>query len=307
MVRRRQSPDAPLPGARPGLTRRSLLTSAAALGALGAAGCARIDTQAADNGGDLLDRLRATGTVRLGIASEVPYSYIDRETGDLTGQAPAIAREIFGRLGIHNFQPVLTEFGSLIPGLRSLQFDVVAAGMWINPDRCQQVIFSDPDYVAKDAFIVAAGNPLGLQSYADIATTGATAATGPGWFQRGYATGNGVPEGKIETYPDQLAGLNAVRHGRIDAFFGTAPTITAAVRGADGVESTTPFTPVVDGEEQIGAGGFAFRPAETRLRDAFNQELHQLKDSGKLLELVSPFGFTAEDMTDLTAKELCEG
>jgi polar amino acid transport system substrate-binding protein len=73
-----------------------------------------------------------------------------------------------------------------------------------------------------------------------------------------------------------------------------------------GVEATTPFTPVVDGEEQIGAGGFAFRPTETRLRDAFNAELHELKDSGELLELVSPFGFTAEDMTDLTAEELCQ-
>ncbi|WP_165985458.1 ectoine/hydroxyectoine ABC transporter substrate-binding protein EhuB [Streptomyces sp. YIM 98790] len=271
---------------------------------LGAAGCARIDTRAAEDGGDLLERLRAQGSVRLGIASEIPYSYIDTD-GNLTGQAPAIARVIFGRLGIDRFQPVLTEFGSLIPGLNALQFDVVAAGMWINPERCQKVIFSDPDYVAKDAFIVAEGNPLGLESYADIAETGARVATGPGWFQRDYALGNGVPEGNIGTYPDQLAGLNAVRHGRIDAFFGTAPTIVAAARNAAGVEATTPFTPVVDGEEQIGAGGFAFRPTETNLRDAFNVELHKLKDSGELLDIVSPFGFTEEDMTDLTAEELC--
>lgn len=290
-----------------GISRRALLLGGAvALGGLGASGCARIDTKAAEDGGDLLDRLRAQGSVRLGIASEVPYSYIDKETGKLTGQAPAIAREIFGRLGVDRFQPVLTEFGSLIPGLRSLQFDVVAAGMWINPERCQQVIFSDPDYVAKDAFIVKEGNPLGLENYADIAETGATAATGPGWFQRDYAIGNGVEASQLRTFPDQLAGLTAVRQGRIDAFFGTAPTIVAAARGAAGVEATTPFTPVVDGEEQIGAGGFAFRPTETNLRDAFNVELHKLKESGELLELASPFGFTEEDMTDLTAEELCQ-
>jgi polar amino acid transport system substrate-binding protein len=290
-----------------GISRRALLLGGAvALGGLGASGCARIDTRAAEDGGDLLERLRAQGSVRLGIASEVPYSYIDKDSGELTGQAPAIAKEIFGRLGVDRFQPVLTEFGSLIPGLRALQFDIVAAGMWINPGRCEQVIFSDPDYVAKDAFIVAEGNPLGLESYADIAETGARAATGPGWFQRDYALGNGVEPGQLSTFPDQLAGLTAVRQGRIDAFFGTAPTMVAAARAAAGVEATTPFTPVVDGEEQIGAGGFAFRPTETRLRDAFNAELHELKDSGELLELVSPFGFTAEDMTDLTAEELCQ-
>ncbi len=283
-----------------------MLGGAVALGALGATGCSRIDTSAAEAGGDQLDRLRSQGVVRLGIASEVPYSYIDRDSGKLTGQAPAIAEEIFGRLGVDSFQPVLTEFGNLIPGLRTGQFDVVAAGMWITPERCQQVIFSDPDYIAKDAFIVAEGNPLELENYEDIAASGATVATGPGWFQRDYAMGNGVEASKIGTLPDQLAGLTAVRQGRIDAFFGTAPTMVAAARGASGVESTEPFTPVVDGVEQIGAGGFAFQPTETTLRDAFNSELHEMKDSGQLLEIVSPFGFTEEDMTDLTAKELCQ-
>ncbi|NJP68317.1 ectoine/hydroxyectoine ABC transporter substrate-binding protein EhuB [Streptomyces spiramenti] len=290
-----------------GISRRALLLGGAvALGSLGLAGCSRVDTSAAEDGGDLLDRLRSQGVVRLGIASEVPYSYIDKDSGKLTGQAPAIAEEIFGRLGVDSFQPVLTEFGSLIPGLRVGQFDVVAAGMWITPERCAQVIFSDPDYVAKDAFIVAEGNPLGLENYTDIAETGATVATGPGWFQRDYAVGNGVAPGKIGTLPDQLAGLTAVRQGRIDAFFGTAPTMVSAARNTGGVEATEPFTPVVDGEEQIGAGGFAFSPTETRLRDAFNAELHEMKESGQLLEIVSPFGFTEEDMTDLTAEELCD-
>ncbi|MBB0229706.1 ectoine/hydroxyectoine ABC transporter substrate-binding protein EhuB [Streptomyces calidiresistens] len=295
-------PGSPIPPGGP--SRRTLLSGAAALGLLGitgAAGCARIDP----DGGDPLERLRARGVVRLGIASEIPYSYIDEDDGSLTGQSPAIAREIFGRLGIERFQPVLTEFGSLIPGLRARQFDVVAAGMWISPERCEQVIFSDPDYVAKDAFIVAEGNPLGITDYASLAESGATSATGPGWFQRDYAVGNGVDPGSIGTYPDQLAGLNAVRHGRIDAFFGTAPTMTAAVREGSGVEVTEPFVPVVDGEEQLGAGGFAFRPDETALRDAFNTELHDLKATGRLLELVEPYGFTEEDMTDLTAEELC--
>jgi polar amino acid transport system substrate-binding protein len=178
--------------------------------------------------------------------------------------------------------------------------------MWINPERCEQVIFSDPDYVAKDAFIVAEGNPKGLETYEDLVETGASGATGPGWAQRGYALGSGVDPSQLTTFQDQLAGLTAVKQGRVDAFFGTAPTMTAAARSASGVEATTPFIPVVDGEEQIGAGGFAFRPTETKLRDAFNVELHKLKDSGRLLELVSPFGFTEEDLTDLTAEELCQ-
>ena len=62
-----------------------------------------------------------------------------------------------------------TEFGSLIPGLNSQQFDVVSAGMYINPSRCEQVLFSDPEYQMLDAFIVRKGNPKNLHTYEDIA------------------------------------------------------------------------------------------------------------------------------------------
>lgn len=244
--------------------------------------------------------------MRLGIASEVPYSYIDEDTGDLTGMAPAIAEVIFGRLGVDNFQPVLTEFGSLIPGLRSMQFDVVAAGMGINPDRCGSVIFSDPDHAAMDAFIVEAGNPLGLENYADLVESGAQIATGPGWYQQGYALDSGVDPDNISTFPDQLAGMLAVEQGRIDAFMGMAPTIGMAAEGSSTAESTGPFVPVINGEEMIGGGAFGFHPNETKLRDAFNEELYKLKDSGELLGLVEPFGFTEDEMTDLTAEELCQ-
>ncbi len=112
--------------------------------------------------------------MKVGIAGEQPFSYIDKD-GELTGASPAIARIIFGRLGIDNVQPMPTEFASLIPGLNSQQFDVVAAGMYITPERCAQVLFADPEYEMRDAFIVRKGNPKGLHTYKDIAEKGAEA------------------------------------------------------------------------------------------------------------------------------------
>jgi polar amino acid transport system substrate-binding protein len=118
-----------------GASRRSLLVGAAAFGALGAAGCSRVPTAPAGvKGGDLLSRLRAQGVVRLGIAGEVPFGYIDKD-GELTGEAPELAKVVFKRLGVDRVQPVPTEFGSLVPGLNSQQFDVVSAGMSGTP-RC---------------------------------------------------------------------------------------------------------------------------------------------------------------------------
>ncbi|GAA2396842.1 ectoine/hydroxyectoine ABC transporter substrate-binding protein EhuB [Streptomyces glaucosporus] len=276
----------------------------AALGAAGAAGCSRVPDAGEAGEGNLLARIRAQGTVRVGIAGEVPYGYIDKQ-GKLTGEAPEIAKVVFKRLGVENVVPVPTEFGSLIPGLRSQQFDVVSAGMYINPERCEQVIFSDPEYVMLDAFIVPKGNPKGLHTYEDILEKGARMATGTAYAEIDYAVAAGIRRDDILILPDQVAGLAAVEQGRVDVFAGTSLTVRLAVEGSDRAESTEPFQPMVDGEPAIGAGGFAFRPTATVLRDEFNRELRKLKESGELLEIMRPFGFTEDEMTDLTAKELC--
>jgi polar amino acid transport system substrate-binding protein len=290
----------------PGTTRRSLLAGVAALGALGAAGCSRVATASAANGGDLLGRLRAQGVVRLGIAGEIPFGYIDRD-GELTGEAPELAKAVFRRLGVHRVQPVPTEFGSLIPGLDSQQFDVVSAGMYINPERCEQVIFSDPDYRMLDAFVVRKGNPKGLRDYKDVVAKKAKFATGTGYAEIRYAVEAGYEESDILIVPDQVAGLNAVEAGRADVFAGTALTVREVVKGSREAESTKAFAPLVKGEPHVDGGGFAFRSPETRLRDAFNVELRKMRKSGELFRILRPFGFTEAEMTDMTAKELCRG
>ncbi|GGM91188.1 ectoine/hydroxyectoine ABC transporter substrate-binding protein EhuB [Streptomyces fuscichromogenes] len=283
-----------------------MLAGAAAVGALAATGCTRVATAAGADGGDLLQRLRAQGVVRLGIAGEIPFGYID-EDGHLTGEAPELAKAVFKRLGVDRVQPVPTEFGSLIPGLNSQQFDVVAAGMYVNPERCEQVIFADPDYQMLDSFIVRKGNPKGLHDYEDVVRKKARFATGTGYAEIQYAVEAGYKESDILIVPDQVAGLNAVEAGRVDVFAGTALTTRAVVRKSAKAEATRAFTPLVDGRPHVDGGAFAFRSAETRLRDAFDVELRKLKRSGELFRILRPFGFTEAEMTDLTAKELCGG
>lgn len=286
----------------PGIRRRSLLFGAAAVGAvgaLGAAGCSKVPT------GDTLARLKSQGTVRLGIAGEAPYGYVD-EDGAFTGEAVELAKVIFKRLGVDSVQPVATEFGSLIPGLNTQQFDVVAAGMYINKERCQQVIFSDPEYQMLDAFIVPKGNPKKIHNYQDAFKIKAKMGTGPAYAEIDYGIAAGYKRGDISIFPDPVAGMNAVEAGRIDFFAGTALTGRGVVRKSTKAEATEAFAPVVDGEKQIDGGGFTFRPTDTELRDAFNVEIHKMKKSGELFRMLKKFGFTKDEMTTLTAEELCK-
>jgi polar amino acid transport system substrate-binding protein len=63
--------------------------------------------------------------------------------------------------------------------------------------------------------------------------------------------------------------------------------------------------PEVDGVPQRTGGAFAFLRDQQNIVDAFNGELDKLKQSGDLLEIVKPFGFTEAEMTDLQATDLC--
>lgn len=256
-------------------------------------------------GGDgLLGELQEAGTVRIGIANEVPYGYED-DDGNVTGEAPEVAKAVLANLGIGNVEAVVVEFGTLIPGLQAGQFDMIAAGMFITPDRSEQIIFSDPDYCVSNAFAVADGNPMSITDFQSVIDSGATVAVLSGAVDEGYAVDSGVPEDQIERFSDVNAQYDALAAGRVDAVSGTALTVNTQANARDGMEATPGFFPVIDGVEQVGCGGFGF--LDQGFRDAFNAELKNLQADGTVMEIVTGFGFAAEDVekaASLTAEEL---
>jgi polar amino acid transport system substrate-binding protein len=63
---------------------------------------------------------------------------------------------------------------------------------------------------------------------------------------------------------------------------------------------------VIDGESVRGCGAVGFRLEDTELRDAFNEELQKLKDSGELLNIIREFGYTEQELPgDITTEDLC--
>lgn len=259
-----------------------------------------------------LERMRARGVARIGFANEAPYAYLEPDTGRLTGEAPEVARAVLGRLGIDRVEGVLTEFGALIPGLEAGRFDLIAAGMYITPERCREVDFSNPTYRIGEALVVRAGNPLGLHSYADIAENDdAVMGVVTGAIQRRYALASHIPEARLAVFPDAPTALEAVAAGRADAYGGTSLTVLDLLEKADDprIERASPFSdPVIDGRPVRGYGAFVFRRGDDALRAAFDRELADYIGSDAHLAAVAPFGFSREHLPgDLTAAALCRG
>lgn len=270
--------------------------------ALVAAACGGGDGDAEAEG--KLGELQESGTVTVGIANEVPYGYED-ENGNVTGEAPEVAKAVLAELGIDNMEASVVDFGALIPGLQAGQFDMIAAGMFITPERAEQIIFSDPDYCVSNSFAVEAGNPMGISDFQSIIDSGATLAVLGGAVDEGYAVDSGVPDAQIERFADVGAQYDALAAGRVDAVSGTFLTVKTQTDAMDGFEATPGFFPVINGEEQVGCGGFGF--TDQGFRDAFNEVLKELQADGTVEEIVTGFGFSPEDVqkaADLTAEEL---
>jgi polar amino acid transport system substrate-binding protein len=253
---------------------------------------------------DLLEDAKESGEITVGIANEAPYGYVTPE-GELTGEAPEIAKHILGEMGIDEVEAVVTEFGSLIPGLMAGRFDMVAAGMFITPERCRAVAFSEPTYGIGQAFLVKEGNPSGVQTYEDIkANPDTSVAVMAGAIERTYARDAGVPDGQVMVVPDTAAGTAAVQAGRADAFALTSLSIRRLADGAEGVEMADAFGEVA-GQSVKGHGGFAFRPDDQAFVEAFNKELAEFIGTEEHLKLVAPFGWTKDELPEKTTAELC--
>lgn len=164
--------------------------------------------QPAAQSASTLDAAKAAGKIRIGYANEAPYAYMDSKEARVTGESVEIARVVLKRMGIDEVEGVLTEFGSLIPGLQAKRFDIIAAGMYVTPERCQQVAFSDPTYGVGQAFLVQKGNPKNLHSYADVAKNGeAKLGVVVGAIEAEYATKQEIPAGQVVVFPDAVSAL----------------------------------------------------------------------------------------------------
>jgi polar amino acid transport system substrate-binding protein len=295
----------------PTWTRRDFLRlgtvgGAAALGAPAVlSSCSRVP-QSGEGG--TLQRIKDAGSIKIGIAGEVPYGFT--EDGEVTGEAPEVAKAVYRAMGVDNVEATQVEFGQLIPALNAGQYDMVAAGMAILPSRCENAQFSAVDYVTPTALLVPTGNPQQINNFDDVKAKGVNIAVLSGTVEEAVARDLGIPAGNIQPYEGQPEMLQALLDNR--AYAGALTDISLRRMVADNptapLEVTAGFVPVVNGQNQIQAGGFVFRKGDDDLVEAFNTELEKLHSSGEWLQIVEPFGFTVDNVPpdDVTTAQLCE-
>lgn len=259
---------------------------------------------AAAAAGPLIERANGGKSIRVGFANEVPWAYPGEGNAPL-GFANAHAIGVLKAMGYENIEPVVTDWGGLVPGLMANRFDLITGGMYILKERCKSVSFSEPIGVFGDAFIVTKGNPMKIQTYQDIKSKNATFVTGAGFNTVGAAKSEGVPEANIMQVPGPTEILAAVKAGRADA--GGVNYFTAldlAAKSAGSIEVTNPALLPEWTKNWVGIG---FRNEDNDFLLKFNEAQKKYLGTAEMLLAVGKYGYSKGNLPgDVTAEWVCK-
>lgn len=250
---------------------------------------------ATQSGAADLKSIQEKGVLRVAVANEIPYGYMDM-SGEAKGVGPDVAKHIAQALGIKKIEWSTTNFGSLIPGLQANRFDMVAAEMAILPQRCEQVLFSEPNSSYGEGLLVAKGNPKNIHDYASFAQSGNKIAIMAGADQLDMLQALKVPDSQIVTISNNADAISTVSTGRADGYAATSLTVGELASKSDKVEPAANFVdPVIKGAPVRSWGGFVFSKDSESLRAAVNTELAKFKKTPEWEKIMTQYGFSAED------------
>lgn len=287
------------------VSKRSIVKGMAAFGLAAMTVGFTVETAAAES---LLDKIKNGETIRIGFSNEIPWAYPGKDNEPL-GYVNAMTIDILKKLGTTKVEPVVAEWGSLIPGLAAGRFDIITGGMSILPERCRNVLFTNPIDKDPTALLVRKGNPQNVHSYDDVRDKGLTFVTGAGWSSVAAAQKAGIADDKIL----QVAGLaelqQAIKTGRADAGSGGYYSMQSVVAKDPSLEVADPYTPPKNTPGIPGYAAVAFPLGQQSAVDAFNAVLKDYLGSDEMMKSVGKYGYTKATLPDtgVTAADLCKG
>lgn len=264
------------------MKRKLAFLMAASLIATGAlAGCGGSKDAAADANQDAAADAQQPaettgGTLRMGTnATFPPYESVD-DNNNVVGIDADIAAAVAEKLGMQ-LEITNMEFDSLIPALNADQIDIIFAGMTITEERKESVDFSDSYATGIQSIIVPensdiaspddlAGKKVGVQT----GTTGDI-----------YCTDD-LGEECVQRFENGVVATQALVNGQIDAVVIDNEPAKAYVAANEGLKIVETAYAVEDYAAAINKGN-------TELLDKVNGALKELKDEGKLDEIIKTY------------------
>lgn len=173
-----------------------------------------------------------------------------------------------------------TGFDGIIAALLAKKCDAIISGMNDTPERRKQVAFVDYLKVGQ-SFMVKAGNPEHITSIASLAGKAASVETGT--TNKDYLDAQskmlkdqGKKGIKVVPFPKDTDAANALKTGKVDAYFGDAPVAAYYIERdpKSFAIGGTPVNPI--------SIGIAIRKSDTDLQAAVRQAIKDIYADGTM-------------------------
>jgi polar amino acid transport system substrate-binding protein len=219
-----------------------------------------------------------------------------------TGADIDLAQSVLTAIGVTHIEYRLTTFGELLPGVQTGRWDMNVP-LFVTAERAAQVAFSRPVWAIRDGFLVRAGNPKALDSYASVAARdNARLGIIAGQVQHESAKAAGVREEQFVVFETQPDAIEALRSGAIDAYASTSlgNRILAGRLGNAGFEAVDHATNG-PGDQRPPAGAFSFKRGNDRLLSAVNAQLQAYLGSEDHRRRMAKYGLTGNEIDPVVA------
>lgn len=262
-----------------------------------------VASELADNSsgkGNLLGKVRDSGTIRVANTQvNPPFSFVD-ESNDVVGFDVDVTEELADRLGIDKVEYVSGTFQTFIPGLQSDKWDAVIAGLTITEERESQVDFSCPYLVNDISVFAASGSDAadGLDDEEDLVGK-RVAVTAGGVQEEQVSEISGVD---VLTYDNATLALRDVDTGRADLYIGAK--FTGAYLAEKNDLDVEPVDTQLEGLLASEITAMAFPKGQQELTAAANKALAGMIEDGTLSKLSRDW-FAGLDMVKSLEKVEC--
>lgn len=228
-----------------------------------------------------LGEIKAAGKIVVGTSADyAPYESID-ENGNFVGFDMDLMRAVGEKLGVE-VEIVDMPFDSLIAAVQQGKIDAVIAAMQATAERDQQVDFTIPYRMTKDAFVAAGDATLMIETPEDAAGYRIGAQTGTvqeGWIQKNLVETGLTPADQVFSYERADQAALDVASGRIDLLLMDAePSIALAAETGLKILLITELT-------AEGGKSIAIPDGAADLKAELDRIIQELIDDGTVLKI----------------------
>ena len=225
--------------------------------------------------GDLLDRVRESGTLRVAnTQANPPWNFTDEASQPL-GYDVDVANELARRLDVAKVEFLPSNFQSFIEGVRADRFDIVISGQTITDERREQVGFSQPYQVNGVSIFVKAGESS-IATLADL--VGRSVGVSAGTTQEKMAREQ-IDGADVRTYQNATLALTDLSRGGVDA------VLVSRFQGTFLAERNgLPVEPAGELLERE-VNGMSFQKDSPRFKQAVDGALAAMIDDGTLTRI----------------------